>query len=258
MKSVAQNYVLLISPSSSITLPSAFGSQTGWWDASAYATTFYTDAGTTLATSDGQTIYRLGDKSGNNRNLDQSSGVAQGVIRLNIQNGLAALQNQTSVDMYYTGAAMSNFFTASTKCAFIAVKNVVSGTDSATVYQNDALLVAVNGFWGVTVRSSGPVYQYNYGGGETATGITLSNSETAVITAWHTGGNLYLQKNLGTPVSIAATNTTNLTGALGLFGGYGSFHARGYFLEASVHNAYSSDDLRTAVIASLMSKWSIT
>ncbi len=239
--------------------PSEFGSQTGHWDTSKWATSFYTDAGTTLATAEDQLIYRLGDLSGNNRNADRFSGdTYRGILKLNVQNGLAGLLNNGANDMAYIGAAISNFFTAGTKVAFCVVKNFTSNTDSATVYQNDAILVANNSFWGIVVRSSGPVIQYNYGSGEATGTETLANNVAKVITAWHTGGKLYLQKNLGTVYQATSGNTTNMTGLLGIFGGYSSFHSKGYFLEASVHNGYAGDAERQSVISGLMAKWGIT
>lgn len=238
--------------------PAQFGNQTAHWDASKWATSFYTDAGTTLATAADDVIYRIGDLSGNGRYLDKE-GATEGQLKLNIQNGLAGLYRVNGMSyLSAAGVTLANFFTNSLLCAFIVVKNYTSATDSATVYQNSPLLVSVGGFWGITVRSSGAIRHYNYGGGEATGTETLANNVTKVITVWHTGGNLYLQKNLGTVYSVASGNTTNLTHQLGLFGGYSSHRSGGYFLEASVHNAYADDAKRTSVITGLMTKWGIS
>lgn len=238
--------------------PAQFGSQTGHWDASKWATSFYTDAGSTLATAENDAIWRIGDISGNGRYLDKE-GSTEGQLKLNIQNGLAGLYRVNGMSyLSAAGVLLSNFFTVSLKCAFIVVKNFTSATDNTTVYINSPLLVSAGGFWGVTVGTSGPIRHYNYGGGEATGTETLANNVVKVITVWHTGGTLYLQKNLGTVYSVASGNTTNLTHQLGLFGGYSSYRSGGYFLEASVHNAYAGDSQRTSVITGLMTKWGIT
>jgi len=240
--------------------PAQFGNQTAEWDASRWAESFYTDAGTTLATAEDQLIYRLGDVSGSGRYLDRFSGDGyRGQLKLNVQNGLPGLLNQSGQDLAYVSAAVfSAFFAAGAKCAFIVVKNFTSNTDSATVYQNDPLLVNQGGFWGATVRSSGSIRHYNYGSGEATGTETLANNVAAVITTWHTGGTIYLQKNLGTVYSTASGNTGGPTNFLGLFGSYGAYHAKGYFLRASTHNAYTGDSQRVSVISGLMQRYGIT
>ena len=249
----------VLSGGSGYPTPAQYGNQTGHWDASKWATSLYTDAaGTTLATAQDQLIYRLGDLSGNGRNMDRYSiDGYRGQLKLNVQNGLAGVLNQTATDMAYQSTFMSNFFTSTEKVAFCVVKNFTVDTDNGTTYNNDSILTSSNAFWGVTVRSSGPVYQYNYGGGQTPSGITLANNVAAVITAWHTGGNLYLQKNNGAPASIATTATTNMTGLLGIFGTYSAYHSRGYILEVSVHNAYNAAAHQNTILG-LMQKWGIS
>lgn len=62
---------------------SLFPAAGGWWDVAAAVAdgTIYTDDGVTAATTDGQTIYRLNDRSGNGRNLIQATAASRPTLR---------------------------------------------------------------------------------------------------------------------------------------------------------------------------------
>lgn len=62
---------------------SLFPATGGWWNVAAAVAdgTIYTDDGVTPATTDGETIYRLNDRSGNGRNLIQATAGSRPTLR---------------------------------------------------------------------------------------------------------------------------------------------------------------------------------
>jgi hypothetical protein len=73
---------------SSFSDPTDIDGLVGWWDFSD-ATTLYTDAGSTLVSSDGDLIYQANDKSGSNWHHTQATEAARPTYKTNIKNGLS-------------------------------------------------------------------------------------------------------------------------------------------------------------------------
>lgn len=237
--------------------PLQFGNQTGHWDSSLWATKLYTDAGVTLCAAENDLVYRRADISGNNRNQDQGTAGFRGLLKFNVQNGLAGVLMDGTDDLYNTTASIATFFTPTVKVAFAVFKVVTIGTDNALVYNNDGVFYDSGGYMGLTMRSSSPMYAYNYGGSVDAAASTIANGEAGVVAYWQTGGNLYISKNNGTAVSTASGATSVTTGTLN-FGAAGVNKANIYLLEESFHNVYAGDAQRQSVVAGLMAKWGIT
>ena len=73
----------------------------GWYDFSD-ATTLYTDAGSTLVSSDGDLIYQANDKSGNGNNAVQATEANRPVYKVNIQNGLSIARLDAVAEQFWT------------------------------------------------------------------------------------------------------------------------------------------------------------
>ena len=164
-----------------------------WFDASD-ATKMWTDAGTTLVSSDGQAVYRLGDKSGNGFHANQSgSSTLRPLYKTAYQNGLDALLFD-GTDDYLALPLMDVFATAA--CVFVAVNSTENGTeqrpidiqspdtgtnqcffilrlyqvtnevgafgyDTASIENKVSVDPAGIGIWGLTAAESGNIYVYN-------------------------------------------------------------------------------------------------
>lgn len=77
-----------------------------WWDCSD-ATQMFTDAGTTPVSSDGQGIYRLGDKSGNSRYVEQETEANRPLYKVNIQNELSAALGVRASALFWARSTIS-------------------------------------------------------------------------------------------------------------------------------------------------------
>jgi len=237
--------------------PEKFGNQTGWWDMSVLASLYQDTARTSPVTADGQDVDSFGDVSGNNRHENTTAG--SGLYKTNVSNGKPGLLVTPANVKYATAAPRSTFITNSAHCVFLVLKDWVSNSNEATLYQNCHLIGdASASFWGVVYKTSDGFHQYIYDDAIRDSGAVAA-SGPFVLTAWHTGNVSYLQKNLETPVSAAAGNIGGGGALLGLNGGYGSFYGNaGYIHEVSIHNAYAGDTKRASVIAGLMAKWGIS
>jgi len=237
--------------------PAQFGNQTGWWDMSILASLYQDTARTSPVTADGQDVDSFGDVSGNNRHFATTGG--SGLYKVNIANGKPGMLVTPANVKYATAAARSTFITNSAHCVFLVLTNWASNSDDATLYLNCHLIGDASGsFWGVVYKTSDGFHQYIYDTAVKDSGAVAATG-TFVLTAWHTGGVNYLQKNLNTPVSAAAGNIGGGGALLGLNGGYGLYYGNaGYIHEVSTHNAYPGDAQRQSVITGLMAKWGIS
>jgi hypothetical protein len=230
-------------------LPSDIAGLTGWWDASD-ATTLYTDAGSTLVSSDGDLVYRMSDKSGGagNRYMQQTNAALRWTYRENVQNGLSAAEQVDSADTM-TSLALSNFVAADESFYFIVW--CPNGSPSNGQVMNDPSF-----YTGLTDPAGNTYYFKNWDGAykDTAT-ISVTPGTWLVTCFWLTGGNVYIQKNDDSASSpVASGNTTNLTGALHLFRTLNT----GYFGEAGTYNLGVAEGDRNALISGLMTKWGVS
>lgn len=85
-------------------------------------TTAYTDAGTTLVSSDGQSVQQWNDSSGNGRNASQSTSGNRPLYKVNIVNGQSVLRFDGSND-YMTGSVSS---LAQPNVLFVVIKETTN------------------------------------------------------------------------------------------------------------------------------------
>lgn len=231
--------------------PDQVAGLTGWWDASD-ATRLYTDAGVTLVSADGQTVYRMLDKGGlaGNRYMEQATAADRMQYKVNRQNGLSGLFSATS-DTIACVLAISNFIT-NANAFFVLVWKPIS-----IVSAGQQILCDPSLFIGITGGSANnqPVFKNWDGNYDITPNVTCTPATALVLCGWHTGGNVYIQKNAAAPsVAVASGNTTTLTGLLTLFRTLASAD----FYELAVFNQPVSDADRSLLVSRLISKWGIT
>lgn len=255
----AKKLLTVLSGGAGFLTPAQFGNQTGHWDSSLWATQLYTDAGSTLCTAENDLVYRRADTTGNGRHCDQATAGARGLLKLNVQNGKAGVLLD-GTDDHYACANITQFFSASVKMAFLVFKVVTIGSDSATVYANDCVIGDGSTYWGVHMRSSGPMYHYNYDTGAKNNTSTIANGEACVVAVWHTGGNISMSKNGGAADEDASGNTGAWASGQALYWGRraSTDYSNIYLLEESLHSAVGTAASRASVIAGLKAKWGIT
>lgn len=86
--------------------PTDLASLVAWWDFSD-ATTLFTDAGTTPVSADGDAIYRVGDKSGNTRYVEQATAGNRPLYKTNIQNGLSVALGNKAAQKHWLRSSIS-------------------------------------------------------------------------------------------------------------------------------------------------------
>jgi hypothetical protein len=216
---------------------------TGWWDASDGATLF-SDAGTTPAAAN-EAVYRMTDKSGlsGNRYMEQSTAGNRAAYKLNIQNNKSALL--FDADDAYLSIAISNFMTAGTGYFFIVLKPVTTA-DTKYLFGDGTYTRLYQSATGASLLIYSGAYK------QTAEIATTTN-EALLITAWHDGGYIYIQKNNGTVSDpVACGNPDDITGAFKLL----SLNT-GYFFEMAVYNQTVTNADRAALNLGLCAKWGI-
>lgn len=113
-------------------------------------------------------------------------------------------------------------------------------TDDATAINNDAIWKCAGDYAGVYARDTagaGTLYGVNRdAGGHDVVSDAFTFDVTHVATWKHTGGNVSLQVDGGTPVSASSGNTANLTSQVRFFCGIGVF-------TAGVWQHYMADDV---------------
>lgn len=221
------------------------GGATGWWDASVPATLF-TDAGVTPVSANGDLVYRMNDRSGGagNRYMEQAVAASRMTYRTNRQNGLSGLESVSSDSMAVT-IALSNFIANNEAFFFMVYKLNTTGGQ---------ILNDPSYYIGFQISAANTLTFQNWDGAYNPITISFTNNVPLVICGWHSGGNIYLQKNLESPVSAASGNTTLLTGFLTINRSSATLD----FYEAGVGNQAVLQADREALIRGAINKWGIT
>lgn len=216
---------------------------TGWWDASD-ATTLFSDAGTTPVIANG-TVYRMTDKSGGagNRYMEQSTAGNQAAYKLNIQNSKSALL--MDADDAMGTIAINNFMTGTIGYFFIVIKPTLL---------SDTKYLLGDGTYTRIYRSATGTSLLIYSGGYKQTAeIATPVNEAVLITAWHDGGNIYIQKNNGDVSAPVVCGSPDDVSGLFILLSLGS----GYFCEMATYNQSVTNSDRAALNIGLCQKWGI-
>lgn len=166
-------------------------------------------------------------------------------------NGLRALVFDGSNDQLNSSSALSAIITNSAfTILYVSRLNV---TPSVTF----GLLEDRNGRLTTGVASNEYYVQNDDGGGAdfVDTGVNPSTNTTYVHTLRHESGNLYIQQDNGTAVSVASGNTTSLTGTLDVGSFFTGNFWNGYICEILVYNTALSAGDRTTAFEYLRDKW---
>ena len=224
---------------------SEYTGATGWWDVSDIDT-LWQDAGVTPVTANNDPLYRMDDKIGlaGNRYMDRDTG--DYVYLTNQQNGLPMARKPGA--QKFASLAISNFISASE--AFLFIVFTPNSPSTGEVFFQDA-----SGYFGMfhnannkaQLRNYVPPYGYS-------DEVDVASGQAVLLTAWHAGGVVYMQKNGETVVAgDASGNTQVLTGNLEIFRTNGGNSLVG---EAGIANQYDEDE-KNSLVASLLTKWGI-
>lgn len=255
------------SSNSSLTIPvsspNAISGLQAWFDSSDANTLYSADVGGTLVTTDGNTVGRWEDKSGNGRHLTRAGTTTRPTFKTNIVNGKNVLRfDAASGASDYMDVSFAN--TSNTTFAFIVFKHN-STTQTGQGYSR-ILNVSFDGTDNRCYTGSGSIYAPSNIGfymGNTLGGnriITTRGIDTnPVILGFGRNENADAQtfvngESAGTVVPINGGLATTQTIRVG---GDANGYLNGDVCEILVYSAPLSERDRKAVEAYLHNKWAI-
>jgi hypothetical protein len=185
--------------------PSDVSGLQGWWRADA--------ADITIGTG----VSQWNDKSGNARHWVQGTGSAQPTFTASD----AAFNNRGSVtfdgsnDVLTCATTLTNFITATAYTAVVVARvNAISSND-ANAALNDTFVADSAGFFGMALKSTGPVaVGFNYDGSSDSAPVTITTGSVRILSQRHAGGTLYMRNRLDAEASASSGNTQALGGSM--------------------------------------------
>lgn len=231
-------------------IPTQIAGLTGWWDASDVSR-LYVDAGVTPVNADGQAVFRM-EAVGfpvATRQFDQGVAGQRPLYRVNRQNGKSGLVFDGANDETFS-LALSNFITVSTGYFFMVLKPLSAWVIDKIVLGDTSQYLQI-----LSVASSVKFHVWDTAYRDTPASATPANV-AVLITCWHVGGNLYIQKNNGTvSAPVACGNIGTLVGILTLNGA--AFPLDMDFYELAIYNQVVTDADRDLLNRGLKQKWGI-
>jgi hypothetical protein len=209
-----------------LSLAPTVSNRTGWWKAATtvelwkeVAQTNHPANGEIVAAWDDvvdATAFRLGIKGGaGTEPLYVADGIKAGLGSVEFDGFNDYLH--TIADASTTDAAMSNFFAAGAKSMYLAIWLTGNGSNDATVYNNNGIVIDVGTYFGLlakTVTGVTALHAYNWDGNADSVSVAVSQGVLLIVSIRHNGTTLKLRVNGGTEVSVASGNTQNITNAL--------------------------------------------
>lgn len=196
---------------------------TGWWDPSDISTLWQDTAGTTPVTADGDPVARIDDKSGNGRNLTQSTSTARPLYKTG--SGLYWLEFDGIDDQINSGANAFNAFTSGTlDHEVFSAGQFISGVNNfPNMFSNKVLLGDVAAYVAYpNARTSGISGGFYDGtASRTASIVSITHPANFVFYAGYVSSVFTMTRLVDGGNSGTATGTGNpvLTSALQV-GGY--------------------------------------
>lgn len=238
------NTFLFFSPSSL--------SPVAWYDPSDLST-LWQDDGTTPVTTDGQSVYRMDDKSGNGNHYRQATEAARPLYKTG--GGLSWLLFD-GTDDFLAGPALSALITNSTYEMAVAGRFASVATNNVAGYANPSMFCDADGYAVFAyARSSGLIGADNYDGTDDAVTTAYTVGTDFVWQQRHEGGTLYGRLNAGSDVSTASGNTGSLTNAIRIGIGYaGAYPLNGRFYGAVFKKTVFSTQQRSDIARWLAAK----
>lgn len=214
----------------------------GFWFDMSDADTMFTDNGSTKVSTDGDKIYRINDKSGNNYYLSQSTESKRPLYKTNIKNGLSTAStigvsagewSGNTFNPYSTGYSLFGVcYYTTTNQSIIAGFGVRNGAVNTSIY--------------------------NYGGIQIWSRAGTVSTNTWFILSYDldTSANVTQYKN-GTSVKTDDTgNVANAT-SCSIFSSEFANYLVGYLAEVVCYSGILSSSDRASVETYLNNKWSI-
>jgi hypothetical protein len=222
---------------------------TGAWSAGRKLLTAYTANGGAFYHLTSSAVDTWYDQSGNARDLLQPTSGFRPTITTAGANSRAALLCAGA--SYLNNVALSNFITASDGYFVTTLITDRTSSNAANLYNNDAPFGDSAGYVAVNIKA-GSIYAYNYHSGVTSVGTPISTATTYVVEWLHTGGNLTLRINGGTPLTVASGTTDSLAGVLNCCNGT-SANLYGKLFELIAFSTVPASGIRDALVANMQS-----
>jgi hypothetical protein len=199
------------------------------------------------------------DQSGAARNLTQTIAANRPAVISAGPNSRDAFDFNQTNQQQLIGVAISNLITASAGYVIIGFIVDTIATNSATIYQNNAVWGDAGGFVGTYLKSAPTASAFNWDGNADvapSAGAAIATGTAYVIEWRHESGNLYQRINGGSwSAATVSGNTSTLTGLLHLGAGAGSTsYLDGKIFECITFNTVPSTTVQDT-LAGNMKNW---
>ena len=233
------------------TIPTALSGLQLWLDADG---TLWQDAArSTPATANDHPVGAWDDASGNARHFTQGTAGSRPLLKTAGMNGLKCLRFNGTTQGMLSAALLSTMIAADAYTLFAVFQTSAVDTNSATIYQNDAVFGDNGSFFGMHLKSVGPtVNAYNFDTTIDTVGDTIAVDTAYCVTQRHSAGNLTLRVNNGTQQSVASGNTGGLA-AVVLVG-----RAQSAFLAGDVRHLVIYNEVKSAAEEAAVRAWLMT
>lgn len=253
-------------------LPSDISGLQLWLDASEAKSLFSDTAGTTLATTDGTSIALWKDKSGNSRNLAQSTSGNRPVLKKAVVNSLDGIRFDGTNDYldYATNirpSAYSVFVvvnkTTTSSVTFCGASDT-AGNGHARYFEISSGFYATNDIGIITGNGTDNyrgLYTQNSAGNLIVNNTPTVLSMTSSVTG--SGTTLELFKNNSAPATnviganITSVAAVNRNFAVGRLGDYNGSYLQGDIYEILIYNSALTTTQRQQVESYLNTKWKV-
>jgi hypothetical protein len=207
-----------------------------------------------------QTLY---DQSGNGRNLSAIASIARPIATTSGPNSRECCDfspaSPSSGHLMDTDAGdpVSDLISASAGYIVVTIRPDVITQNSSTASSNATIFSFGSLRGGLTLRTGGIFYAYNWDGAEdiaaSAAGAVPVGGNPCVIEWRHEGGNIYQRVNGAGETFVASGNSTDLTGVLrmGANSLTGTFF-NGKIFEAMIYATVPTQAERDAIVNDLM------
>lgn len=236
---------------------SSVAGMTGWWDASDSSTLFDATTGGSAVAADGS-VARLEDKSGNGRHFTQEFS-AKPTRKTAVQNGLDVVRFSSDLLLANGLFSYANIQPASASSIFIVAKASTVGTNSADIYDNQAVFSETSAVHSAFVlKSDDTVSAFGYDAARRTATVGYVAGEWIVFASWHNGSTIYAKTNENASSSASLGTRTITTGEPYLGRNWNTAYFDGDFGEMVTYSVALSDADRSNVISHLMDKWGIS
>lgn len=214
----------------------------GFWFDMSDANTMFTDNGSTKVSTDGDKIYRINDKSGNNYYLRQATESKRPLYKTNIKNGMSTGSTIDVTSGEWLGTTFNPYSTGYSLFAVCYYTSTAQNIIAGFGVRNG--VVATN--------------MYNYGGTQiySANG-TVSRSTWFVLSYDLTTDAVVTQYKNGTSVKTADTGNIANSANCAVFSSEFANYFIGYIAEIVCYSGVLSSGDRGTVETYLNNKWAI-